>query len=654
MITLNNISISFSGEDIFSGVSLVIGDKDRIGLVGKNGAGKSTLMKIISGTISPSSGNIVIATDQTVGYLPQELQYKGNKSVIQETITAFERENQLEQELQRINQALTDHNDYESKEYTDLLNRLHSTTEQLAMSDTGNKEGRAERILCGLGFQHDDMQRNMNEFSTGWQMRVELAKILLKSPDVILLDEPTNHLDIQAIDWLENFLKEYPGALLLVSHDRAFLDNVTTRTVEITAGKIYDYKVPYSQYVELMQERRNTQLAQLNNQQKEIAAIEQFIERFRYKATKAKQVQSRLKQLEKMERVATDETDTSAIHFQFPPAPHCGKIVLEIKHLSKNYEKKEVLRDIELLVTKGEKVAFVGRNGEGKSTLAKIIVKEIKDYIGDLKLGHGVSIGYYAQNQAAFLDGEKTVYNTINDIAVGDIRPKIRNILGAFLFSDEDIDKKVSVLSGGEKARLALAKLLLTPVNLLVLDEPTNHLDMVSKDILKNALLKFDGTLILVSHDRDFLEGLTETIYEFKNKKINLFKGDIYEFLEAKKITDFNDLNRQKDPLNDKHENKVSDSKRSYLQNKEQEKKLRKQRRSIEDIEEQITRLENELKTLETELYNPSHTGDFFSGSSFYKEYEQKKEKLEKLLSRWEELHLEYELMQTSENGQEN
>lgn len=654
MITLNNISIAFSGEDIFSDISLVIGNKDRIGLVGKNGAGKSTLMKIISGMLSPTTGNIVAAKDQSVGYLPQEVQYKGNKNVLQETMTAFERENQLEQELHRLNQAITDHNNYESQEYTELLNRLHNTTEQLAMSGIGNKEGRAERILCGLGFQHNDMQRNMNEFSTGWQMRVELAKILLKSPDVVLLDEPTNHLDIQAIEWLEGFLKEYHGSLLLVSHDRAFLDNVTTRTIEITAGKIYDYKVPYSQYVELMQERRNTQLSQLSNQQKEIAAIEEFVERFRYKATKAKQVQSRLKQLDKMERITIDETDTSAIHFQFPPAPHCGKIILEMKHLSKNYGDKEILKDIELLVTKGEKIAFVGRNGEGKSTMAKIIVEEIKDYAGHFKLGHGVSIGYYAQNQAAFLNGNKTVYDTINDIAVGDIRPKIRNILGSFLFSDEDIDKKVSVLSGGEKARLALAKLLLTPVNLLVLDEPTNHLDMVSKDILKNALLKFDGTLILVSHDRDFLQGLTETIYEFKNKNINLFKGDIHEFLETKKITDFNDLEIQKESSPEKSGDKVSESKLSYLQSKEQEKKLRSQRRSIEQTEDEISQLENELKILETELYVPSQKSEMLSDASFYERYEQKKQKMEELLTLWEKLQVEYELMQISKNSQKD
>lgn len=645
MITLNNLSIAFSGTDLFTHVSLVIGNKDRIGLVGKNGAGKSTLMKIIAGMLSPTSGELILSKDQTVGYLPQELQYKGNKNVMQETMTAFEKENLLEQELQQLNLSIAEHNNYESQEYFDLLNRLHYITEQLSMLNSGSKEGRAERILCGLGFQHNDLQRNLTEFSTGWQMRVELAKILIKSPDIILLDEPTNHLDIQAIQWLENFLKDYHGALLLVSHDRAFLDNVTTRTVEITAGKIYDYAVSYSQYVELMQERRESQLAQLSHQQKEIAAIERFVERFRYKATKAKQVQSRMKQLDKMERITIDEQDTSVIHFQFPPAPHSGKIILEIKHLSKYYDSKKILDNIDLLITKGEKVAFVGRNGEGKSTLSKIIVGDIKDYEGYYQSGHQVSIGYFAQNQAAFLDGEKSVYDTVSDVAIGDIRPKIRNILGSFLFSENDIEKKVKVLSGGEKARLALAKLLLTPVNLLVLDEPTNHLDMVSKDILKNALLRYDGTLILVSHDRDFLQGLTDTIYEFKNKNIHRFDGDIFEFLDSKKVTDFKEMERSNVQTKENKEEKVSNNKILYRQNKEQEKKLRKQRKAIEQLEEQIAMVESELKTMETISYDPKKQEEILANPAFYAEYEQKKQHLDQLFDQWEQLQLEYETM---------
>ena len=463
MISVNNLSVQFTGVNLFDGVTFNIGDRDRIGLVGKNGAGKSTLLKILCRQQEPETGNIVIASGQTVGYLPQEMVPDTIGTVIAETMTAFDQIDSLEAEQQRLTTEVAERDDYESKDYERLLTRLNEVTEHIALLGGSNRREMAEKILLGLGFEHSDFDRLVAEFSGGWQMRVELAKLLLKHPDFILLDEPTNHLDIESIQWLENYLSTYDGAVVLVSHDRTFLDNITKRTIEITAGRIYDYKVPYSEYVVQMQERRASQMASLTNQQRQVAQIEAFIERFRYKATKSKQVQSRIKMLERMETINVDEISTESIHFQFPPAPHSGNIVLEAQHLGKAYGDNQVFDGVDLLITKGSKLAFVGRNGEGKSTMAKIIVGELNDYSGVFKLGHQVQIGYYAQNQAAMLDGEKTVFQTIDDAAVGDIRPKIRNILGSFLFDNDDIDKKVKVLSGGEKARLALAKLLLTP-----------------------------------------------------------------------------------------------------------------------------------------------------------------------------------------------
>ncbi|MBQ8045932.1 MAG: ABC-F family ATP-binding cassette domain-containing protein, partial [Bacteroidales bacterium] len=498
MISINNLSVQFTGTNLFDNVTFNINDRDRIGLVGKNGAGKSTLLKIIAGLQQPETGTIIVAKDQTIGYLPQEMIPNSNRTIIDEALTAFEQIDTLEAELQKLTNEIANRTDYDSKEYELLLNRHHDVNEHILMLGGNNRQEQTEKILLGLGFIHTDFARPITEFSGGWQMRVELAKILLKHPDFILLDEPTNHLDIESIQWLENFLSTYTGAVILLSHDRTFLDNITKRTIEITAGKIYDYKANYSEYVVLMEERRSSQMSALTNQQREIAQIQSFIERFRYKATQAKQVQSRIKMLEKMDKVSIDEVSTESIHFQFPPAPHSGKVVVEAEHLCKAYGEKQILNDLNFIIPKGSKTAFVGKNGEGKSTLAKIIIGEIDDYSGMFKLGHQVSIGYFAQNQAALLDGEKTVFDTIDQIAVGDIRPKIRNILGSFLFDEEAIDKKVKVLSGGEKARLALAKLLLTPCNLLILDEPTNHLDMNSKDILKNALLQYTGTLIVV------------------------------------------------------------------------------------------------------------------------------------------------------------
>lgn len=634
MISVNNLSIQFTGTNLFDNVTFNINDRDRIGLVGKNGAGKSTLLKIIAGLQQPETGTIIVAKDQTIGYLPQEMIPNSSRTIIDEALTAFEQIDLLETELLNLTNEIASRTDYNSKEYEQLLNRHHDVNEHIIMLGGNNRQEQCEKILMGLGFTHSDFGRPITEFSSGWQMRVELAKILLKRPNFILLDEPTNHLDIESIQWLESFLSTYPGAVILVSHDRTFLDNITKRTIEITAGKIYDYKANYSEYVVLMEERRSSQLSALNNQQKEIAQIQNFIERFRYKATKAKQVQSRVKMLEKMDKISLDEVSTESIHFQFPPAPHSGKVVIETEHLYKAYGDKQILNDLNFIIPKGSKTAFVGKNGEGKSTLAKIIIGEINDYSGIFKLGHQVSIGYFAQNQAALLDGEKTVFDTIDQIAVGDIRPKIRNILGSFLFDEDDIEKKVKVLSGGEKARLALAKLLLTPCNLLVLDEPTNHLDMNSKDILKNALLQYTGTLIVVSHDRDFLQGLTDTLYEFKNHTIKEFKGDIFEFLEYRKIEDLQALETEKRAITEKNTPTISQNKLNYEQSKQRERELRKLRSIVEKIEIEIETTEREIAQKDEIL--ASNPQSIANEPNFYTTYENLKNKLEQLMEEWE------------------
>ena len=643
MIAINNLSVQFTGTNLFDNVTFNIGDRDRIGLVGKNGAGKSTLLKIIAGWQSPETGTIVIAKDQTVGYLPQEMIPNGTMSILNEALTAFSKIDELEQHLENLTQEIANRTDYESADYEQLLNRHNECMERLSILGGNNRQEMAEKVLLGLGFKHSDFGRMITEFSSGWQMRVELAKILLKHPDFILLDEPTNHLDIESIQWLENYLANYKGGVFLVSHDRTFLDNITNRTIEITAGKIYDYKASYSGYLQLMQERRASQLSAMNNQQKEILQIQSFIERFRYKATKAKQVQSRVKQLEKMELVTLDEVSTESIRFQFPPAPHSGKIVVEMKDLCKSYGEKNILNRIDLTILKGTKTAFVGRNGEGKSTLAKIIVGEITDHTGIYKLGHQVTIGYFAQNQAALLDGEATVFETIDRIAVGDIRPKMRKILGEFLFNDDDIDKKVKVLSGGEKARLALAKLLLTPTNLLVLDEPTNHLDMSSKDVLKNALLQYTGTLIVVSHDRDFLEGLTDTIYEFRDKQIHEFKGDIFEFLEHRKLESLKELEVEKQSTETAVKTTVSQNKLNYEQSKERERELRKVRNAIAKIEDEINSLENEISEKDKQLAESPEV--VVADPDFYANYESLKQKLDEAMTQWEQLSEKLENM---------
>ena len=619
--------MQFTGTDLFKNITFNIADHDRVGLVGMNGAGKSTLLKILCGWQEPESGTLVIASGQTVGYLPQEMVPDAVGSVIDETLTAFSQLDELEREQERLTQEIAERTDYESAGYSRLLERHNEVTEHLAMLGSGRRREAAEKVLLGLGFRHDDFDRPVAVFSGGWQMRVELAKLLLRHPDFLLLDEPTNHLDIESILWLENYLQSYTGAVVLVSHDRTFLDNITKRTIEITAGRIYDYKCPYSEYVVQMQERRASQMAQLSAQQRQVAQIEAFIERFRYKATKAKQVQSRVKMLERMDKITVDEVSTESIHFQFPPAPHSGKIVAECIHLGKAYGEHQVFDNVDLLLTAGKKVAFVGRNGEGKTTMAKILVGDINDYSGSYRLGQGVVLGYYAQNQAAMLNLDKTVFETIDDIAQGDIRPKIRNILGSFLFSDDDIDKKVKVLSGGEKARLALAKLLLTPSNLLVLDEPTNHLDMNSKDILKNALLQYSGTLIVVSHDRDFLSGLTDELYEFRDGAVHEFKGDIMEFLEQA-----SELKAPKDIKDTKDLKTPTASKQAYEQSKERERERRKLQNVVKQKEQEIEALEQQLANKDTLLASGQPQTD-----SFYDEYQRLKKQLEAKMEEWEE-----------------
>ncbi|MBI1192512.1 MAG: ATP-binding cassette domain-containing protein [Bacteroidetes bacterium] len=536
MLLIQNLTVQFGGRYLYQDVSFTVRDRDRIGLAGKNGAGKSTLLRYLAGLGKPEEGQIVMPQEYSIGYLPQDIGGMKGKTVFEETSTAFDEIRALEKHLDEIQHQLETRTDYETDDYMNLVEGLNNVTERLGWLGAASAEADVERILIGLGFARTDFTRKTEEFSGGWQMRIELAKILLRRPSLILLDEPTNHLDIESIQWVESFLKEHPGALIVVSHDRAFLDNVTERTIEISAGKIHDYKAPYSRYLELRMERNATQVAAKKNQDRQIEQTERMIEKFRAKASKAKFAQSLIKKLDKVDRIELDDDDSSAIRFRFPPAPRSGKAVVTAEHLFKSYDEKEVLRDITITVHRGEKIAFVGKNGEGKSTLSKMIAGATTVTSGLLELGANTQLGYYAQDQADKLNGEMTVFETIDDVATGDMRTRVRNLLGCFLFSGEDVDKKVKVLSGGEKSRLALAKLLLDPINLLVLDEPTNHLDLRSKAVLKEALQQYDGTLLVVSHDRDFLRGLTDRVYEFGDGQIKEFIGDIYDYLESKKV----------------------------------------------------------------------------------------------------------------------
>lgn len=639
MYSLSNIGIRFSGNDLFTNISFLINQKDRIGLSGKNGAGKSTLLQIICNKIEASAGRVIIPNGKTIGYLPQHMETSSELSIIDEAMTAFEEHKHIEDEIQRITLELSDRTDYESRAYSNLIDALQIANDRFNILGGQSREAAAEKVLLGLGFDRKDFNNSMNTLSGGWQMRVELAKILLQLPDLLLLDEPTNHLDIESIQWLEDFLKSYNGAIILVSHDRAFLDAVTNRTIEITKGRIYDYKCNYSEYIIQREGLLEQQISRYENQQKEIKEIEDFIERFRYKATKAKQVQSRIKMLERIDRQELDLMDKKSIHFRFPPAPSSGKISVEIKNYAKSYGEKEILKSIDISILRNEFIAFVGRNGEGKTTLAKSIIGKL-EHDGEIKLGHNVKIGYYAQNQAELLDKEQTVFETIDNIAVGEIRKKVKSILGSFLFSGEDIDKKVKVLSGGERSRLALAKLLLEPVNLLILDEPTNHLDLQSKDILKNALLQYDGTLLIVSHDRYFLKGLCQKVYEFRDKGIKEHLGDITEFINKKRLQNLSDI-ELKAKSNNNSQKQVSSNKESYILKKELEKKKRKLAKKIEECENKIEDLENDIALLDKQLTKPESLGESLTNGSFYSLYNKAKKELDNEVEKWEQLHLE-------------
>ena len=642
MISVEQLSVEFSGTSLFDAVSFLVNDKDKIALVGKNGAGKSTLLKILAGLQQPSKGNISISKDLTIGYLPQTMIHKNDTTVVQEVEKAFDEVKKIEQLIASISQELADRTDYESTEYASLIERLTAANEHLQIMNGGNFLAEIEKILLGLGFLRSDFNRQCSEFSGGWRMRIELAKILLKRPDVLLLDEPTNHLDIESIQWLETFLSQHCGAVILVSHDRAFLDAVTKRTIEISLGKIYDYNASYSKYVQLRKERREQQIRAYENQQKMIQDTEDFIERFRYKATKSVQVQSRIKQLNKLERIEIDLEDNSQLRLKFPPAPRSGNFPITIESLAKSYGEHLVISNVNISIKRGEKVAFVGKNGEGKSTLVKCIMQQL-DYLGTLNIGHNVKIGYFAQNQASLLDEEKTVFDTIDHVAVGDVRSKIRDILGAFMFGGEASDKKVKVLSGGERSRLAMIRLLLEPVNLLILDEPTNHLDMRSKDVLKDALRAFDGTAIIVSHDREFLDGLVDKVYEFGGGKVREHLGGIYDFLQNKKIESLQELEKTKviENTTSTAEN-ISKSKLNYEASKELNKKIRKQEKLIAETESIIANLEAEIADLEIKLQNP----DFAADSTNFALYEKKKHTLEQKMYEWELLNEELETLQ--------
>ncbi len=636
MIFISNLSKLYSGEELFSDISFLINPKDRIGLVGKNGAGKSTLLKIIAGHIQPDVGAVEVSQNRTVGYLAQELKAASGKTVFDETMNAFKEALEVDTEINRINDDLASRDDYHSEEYLGLLDKLTEMHDRFNHLGGNNLESNIEKVLKGLGFEQHDFKRPLSEFSGGWQMRVELAKLLLRMPDLLLLDEPTNHLDIESILWLEEFLKSYPGAVMLVSHDRMFLDNVTNRTIEIVFGKIYDYKASYTPYLNLRLERIEQQQNAFNNQQKQIAQQERFIERFRYKASKSKQVQSRIKQLDKLERIEIDDTETSSLYIKFPSAPRSGEISLEVKHVRKCYGSKEILRDVNLTIERGDKVAFVGRNGEGKSTLVKVI-SGVTDYEGTVRIGYNVNMGYYAQVQDGTLNESITVLQTIENEAKGEWSntSRIRGLLGAFLFREDDVDKKVKVLSGGEKSRLALAKLLLNPVNLLILDEPTNHLDMSAKEVLKQALIKYDGTMIVVSHDRDFLQGLTSKTYEFSNHRVKEHLGDIQDFLNNHQVESFRQFEAAKTKTTTKKQTDNDTNKNTYEQKKQQEKELRRLKNLVGKYEKEIEMHETAIAVLEQKMQHPDFYNDLSASDKTVNEHSAHKKNLEKIVAEW-------------------
>ena len=656
MISLDNLTVSYGGWTLFDNISFLINPKDRVGLVGKNGAGKTTLLRIITGEQQPTSGAVTINGECTIGYLPQTMRVADTTTLVEETAKAFDEVLRLEAEIESLTREIAERTDYESADYEQLLHRLNDAQDRYHILGGETRDADIEKTLLGLGFKREDFGRATSEFSGGWRMRIELAKLLLRRPSIFLLDEPTNHLDIESIQWLEEYLKNYNGAVLLISHDRAFLDNVTNRTVELSLGKITDYKVPYSKYVVLRAERRAQQLAAYENQQRMIEKTEEFIEKFRYKPTKSNQVQSRIKQLERLERLEVEEEDLATLNIKFPPAPRSGQIVAEINEAGMSFGAKHVFSGANFTIEKGDRIAFVGRNGEGKTTLARMLVGQLTPTEGSIRIGANVNIGYYAQNQDDLMDGEFTVYDTLDRVAVGDIRTRLRDILGAFLFRGEDIDKKVKVLSGGERARLAMARMMLEPRNLLVLDEPTNHMDMRSKDILKNAILKYDGTVVVVSHDREFLDGMVDKVYEFRDGGVKEYLGGIYYFLEKRKLESLQEIERRdpspksaaakgpaKGAAPDEAAKAVPSGKASYEQRKEQEKLLRKLRRNVETIEAGLAEIEKQIAAYDAKFAAATEYNE-----ADYRDYTDLQARYDPQMHEWEKASYELEITENA------
>ena len=644
MISLDNLTVSYGGWTLFDNISFLINPKDRIGLVGKNGAGKTTLLRIITGEQQPTSGAVTLNGDCTIGYLPQTMRVADTTTLAEETAKAFEEVLRLEAEIEALTREIAERTDYESPEYEQLLHRLNDAQDHYHILGGETRDADIEKTLLGLGFKRSDFGRATSEFSGGWRMRIELAKLLLRRPSIFLLDEPTNHLDIESIQWLEEYLRNYNGAVLLISHDRAFLDNVTNRTVELSLGKITDYKVSYSKYVVLRAERRAQQMAAYENQQRMIEKTEEFIEKFRYKPTKSNQVQSRIKQLERLDRLEIEEEDLATLNIKFPPAPRSGQIVAEISEAGMSFGEKHVFSGANFVIEKGDRIALVGRNGEGKTTLARMLIGQLTPTEGSVRLGANVNIGYYAQNQDDLMDGDFTVYDTLDRVAVGDIRTRLRDILGAFLFRGEDIDKKVKVLSGGERARLAMARMMLEPRNLLVLDEPTNHMDMRSKDILKNAIMKYDGTVVVVSHDREFLDGMVEKVYEFRDGGVKEYLGGIYYFLEKRKLESLQEIERRdapaKTPAKGDEPKPAVSGKLSYEQRKEQEKQLRKAKKVVETIEAELADIEKRIAEYDARF--AAATG---YNEADYKAYNELKTRYDHQMHEWEKASYELEII---------
>ena len=654
MISLDNLTVSYGGWTLFDNISFLINPKDRIGLVGRNGAGKTTLLRIITGEQQPTSGHVTLNGECTIGYLPQTMRVADTTTLAEETAKAFDEVLRLEAEIASLTREIAERTDYESAGYEQLLHRLNDAQDHYHILGGDTREADIEKTLLGLGFKRTDFGRATSEFSGGWRMRIELAKLLLRRPSIFLLDEPTNHLDLESIQWLEEYLKNYNGAVLLISHDRAFLDNVTNRTVELSLGKVTDYKVSYSKYVVLRAERRAQQMAAYENQQRMIEKTEEFIEKFRYKPTKSNQVQSRIKQLERLERLEIEEEDLSTLNIKFPPAPRSGQIVAEINEAGMSFGTKHVFSGANFIIEKGDKIALVGRNGEGKTTLARMLIGQLTPTEGSVRLGANVNIGYYAQNQDDLMDGEFTVYDTLDRVAVGDIRTRLRDILGAFLFRGEDIDKKVKVLSGGERARLAMARMMLEPRNLLILDEPTNHMDMRSKDILKSAIMKYDGTVVVVSHDREFLDGMVQKVYEFRDGGVKEYLGGIYYFLEKRKLESLQEIERRDAPAKPAanpaaksaaqpaaNRDAAASGKLTYEQRKEQEKQLRKLRRAVETVEAELAEIEKQIAAYDAKFAAATEYNE-----ADYKAYNDLKARYDHQMHEWEKASYELEIVE--------